>query len=86
MPFAHGESHHLAPSLLATVEHLLLEIGSEHQILQRRILLVGLLDAVQELGTDNATFRARSGRDVADVQIPVVLLARPSEKHLDPWA
>ena len=50
------------------------EIGIEEQVVQRRIALVGLADAIQKFRANDAT-AAPDGRDIAEVQVPTELLA-----------
>src|SRR6266446_4314277 len=55
------------------------EVGIEQQIMQRRIAFVGFDDAIKEFRANDATPAPDRG-DVAEVQLPVVLVTRSAEE------
>ena len=61
------------------------EIGIEQQILQRRIALVSLDDAVEEFCANDAAAAPDRG-DVAEVQVPIVIRLLAAPNNSIPWA
>jgi hypothetical protein len=51
------------------------EVGIEEQVVQVGIALVGFHDSIQKFAPNNAS-PAPDGRDIAEVQVPIELLAR----------
>ncbi len=68
-----GDAHHFAPALLGLAEHVL-EERVEHEVRELRVGAVGIGDAVEEAGADDAT-ATPDGGDAAEVEAPVLLLA-----------
>ena len=68
-----GDAHHFPPALLGLAEHVL-EERVEHEVRELRVGAVGVGDAVEEAGADDAT-AAPNGGDAAEVEAPVLLLA-----------
>ena len=68
-----SERDHFAPVLLGAVEDVL-EEGVEHEIHEAGIAAVGVRDAVEEAGADDAA-AAPDGSDAAEIEAPVLLFA-----------